>query len=192
MLAQRVQRGKTFRLRVGQRRREEVERRHSGDQRRPGAAEREKENRRDGNVGSVLGREIRRDAAEPGRKPEQRSSRAMLRGRLRQPRRRHPRPRPDEGKTGTTDGNRGNASNDAAVGEATWATISGETSLRKENRARTTGSAERPARQRARRFRRLQSLNFGKPAFAAPHGNAFKKQPARFPPRAHARDDRNA
>lgn len=78
MLAQRVQRGKTPRLRFGRRRREEVERRHSGDQRRPGAAEREKGNRRDGNRGSALGRKIRRDAAEPGRKPEQRSSRAPL------------------------------------------------------------------------------------------------------------------
>lgn len=43
MLAQRVQRGKTFRLRVGQRRREAVGRRHSGDQRRRGPQEGKRE-----------------------------------------------------------------------------------------------------------------------------------------------------
>lgn len=124
--------GKTPRLRFG-RRREAVGRRHSGDQRRRGTAGREKGNRRDGNRGSVQGRNIRRDAAEPGRRPEQRGSRALLWGRRE---RRHPRPRPGEKKSGATDGDRGNASNDAAVGGATLtapgATTSGEYRSREE------------------------------------------------------------
>ncbi len=67
-----------------------------------------------------------------------RGSRALLWGRRE---RRRPRPRPGEENAGATDGDRGNASNDAAVGGAKWATISGETSRRRENRVRTAGNA---------------------------------------------------